>query len=241
MNEYITETKISVNSCDAEGRIKPSAYFTLFQNAASLHADRLGVGYEELIKNDVIWMLVRCRYDVLCAPKFEQDVEVKTYPLPPRGIDFDREYVISDKSGKKLVVGTSKWCLCNYKTRKLIIRGEYGYNTQDFTEERQYDGGLKKIADFQTDGFNEFTAKTYFTDLDHNGHVNNTRYLDFVLNAVAGELGDGKITSFEIDYISELKAGETVTIYYKKTEEGFSVKCLCEGREIFRALIGVKG
>lgn len=238
MNEYITETKISVNSCDAEGRIKPSAYFTLFQNAASLHADKLGVGYEELIKNDVIWMLVRCRYDVLCAPKFEQEVEVKTYPLPPRGIDFDREYVISDKSGKKLVIGTSKWCLCNYKTRKLIIRGKYGYNTQDFTEERQYDGGLKKIADFQTDGFNEFTAKTYFTDLDHNGHVNNTRYLDFILNAVHGDLS-GDIKYLEIDYISEMKANADFTIYHKKIGNEFFGKCVSLGKEVFRAKLGL--
>lgn len=239
MKEFALKTKIDVNSCDACRRIKPSAFFTLFQNAASLHADELGMGYDELIKKDVIWMLIRCRYDVLSQPNFEQEINVKTYPLPPRGIEFDREYLITDAAGNKLVKGTSKWCLCNYKTRKLILRGEYGYNIDEFTDEREYAGGLKKIADFPVDDFKTFTQTAYFTDLDHNGHVNNTRYLDFVLNAVAGELGDGKITSFEIDYVSELKAGETVTIYYKKTEEGFLVKCLCEGREIFRAIIGV--
>lgn len=241
MNEFTKETEFDVNSCDARGRIKPSAYFNIFQNAASLHADKLGVGFDELIKRDIVWMLIRCRYDVIRNPAFEQKGKIKTYPLPPRGIEFDREYLITDLSGETLVKGTSKWCLCNYKTRKLVVHGDVNYNNSEYVGDRQYENGLKKISDFSTDDFKTFVSRTYFTDLDHNGHVNNTRYLDFVLNAVAGELGDGKITSFEIDYISELKAGETVTIYYKKTEEGFAVKCLCDGREIFRALIGVKG
>ena len=50
MKEFILKTKIDVNSCDACRRIKPSAFFTLFQNAASLHADELGMGYDALIK-----------------------------------------------------------------------------------------------------------------------------------------------------------------------------------------------
>lgn len=240
MKEFIIEDKIDVNARDEKGRIKPSAVFTLFQNAASVHADKLGVGYGDLIEKDIVWMLVRCRYDLIENPALGEKVDVKTYPLPPRGVDFDREYVISDKRGNKLVKGTSKWCLCNYKTRKLLIRGEVKYNIDVFSDDRQYDKGLKKLADFSTDGFSEFTAKTFYTDLDHNGHVNNTRYLDFILNAIAADLGERRIEFLEIDYISEMKANAEFTVYYKNTGNVFFVKGISEQKEVFRAEVGVK-
>lgn len=240
MKELIIEDKIDVNARDEKGRVKPSAVFTLFQNAASVHADKLGVGYDDLIEKDIIWMLVRCRYDLIENPALGEKVDVKTYPLPPRGVDFDREYVISDKRGNKLVKGTSKWCLCNYKTRKLLIRGEVKYNIDVFSDDRQYDKGLKKLADFSTDGFSEFTARTFYTDLDHNGHVNNTRYLDFILNAIAADLGERRIEYLEIDYISEMKANAEFTVYYKNTGDVFLVKGISEQKEVFRAEVGIK-
>lgn len=238
MNEFIQKIEFDVNSCDALGRIKPSAYFDIFQNAASLHADKLGVGYDELIKRDIVWMLVRCRYDVIKDPVFEQEAAIKTYPLPPRGIEFDREYLITDLSGGTLVSGVSKWCLCNYKTRKLVACRDVKYNNAEYVENRQYENGLKKISDFPADDFKTFVSRTYFTDLDHNGHVNNTRYLDFILNAVYEEVTKD-IKYLEIDYISEMVCGEEFTIYYGKIGDEILVKCHCLGKEVFRAKVGL--
>ena len=238
MNEFTKETEFDVNSCDARGRIKPSAYFNIFQNAPSLHADKLGVGFDELIKRDIVWMLIRCRYDVIRSPAFEQKGKIKTYPLPPRGIEFDREYLITDLSGETLVKGTSKWCLCNYKTRKLVVHGDVNYNNSEYVGDRQYENGLKKISDFSTDDFKTFVSRTYFTDLDHNGHVNNTRYLDFILNAIHEEITKD-IKYLEIDYISEMVCGEEFTIYYGKTGDEILVKCHSLGKEVFRAKVGL--
>lgn len=238
MNEFTLETKIDTNACDAAGRIKPSAVFSLFQNAASLHADDLGVGYEELAKKDIIWVLVMCRYDLIKNPSFEETVGVTTYPLPSRGIDYDREYFICDKSGEKIIKGRSKWCLCNFKTRKLLIHADVNYNIDEFSDKRQYDSPLKKIPDFSIGGFKEYSSKTCYTDLDHNGHVNNTRYLDFILNAIAGEL-DGEISYLEINYISEMKSDSDFTVYYRKENDEYFVKAIGNEREIFRAKVGV--
>ena len=171
--------------CLAYDRIKPSAVFDEFQNAASLHADKLGVGFDDLIKKKAVWMLIRCRYDVFSYPSFEQPLNITTYPLKPKGIEFDREYEITDKSGNKLIKGSSMWCICNLETRKLMFGNEFTYNSEEYSDKRQYEGTLKKIPPIITDGYKSFRSRTYFTDLDHNGHVNNTRYLDFIMNALS--------------------------------------------------------
>ena len=48
-----------------------------------------------------------------------------------------------------------------------------------------------------------------FTDLDSNGHVNNTKYLDWCLNALGMEIMREKcVTGFEANYDAELRLGD---------------------------------
>ena len=145
MNELTLNTAFKINAYDVYDRIKPSAVFDEFQNAASLHADKLGVGFDDLIKKKAVWMLIRCRYDVISYPSFEQPLNITTYPLKPKGIEFDREYEITDKSGNKLIKGSSMWCICNLETRKLMFGNEFTYNSEEYSDKRQYEGTLKKI------------------------------------------------------------------------------------------------
>lgn len=239
MNELTLNTAFKINAYDVYDRIKPSAIFDEFQNVASLHADKLGVGFDDLIRKNAVWMLIRCRYDVISYPAFEQPLNITTYPFKPKGIEFDREYEITDKSGNKLIKGTSMWCICNYETRKLLFGNEVKYSDEDYSDKRQYDGTLKKIPPIITDGFKSFRSRTYFTDLDHNGHVNNTRYLDFIMNALAEE-GEFGVEYFEINYINEMKRDSEFEILYGKTEGGYSVEGISGGKEIFRAVVGVR-
>lgn len=239
MNELTLNTAFKINAYDVYDRIKPSAVFDEFQNAASLHADKLGVGFDDLIKKKAVWMLIRCRYDVISYPSFEQPLNITTYPLRPKGIEFDREYEITDKSGNKLIKGSSMWCICNLETRKLMFGNEFNYNSEEYSDKRQYEGTLKKIPPIMTDGYKSFRSRTYFTDLDHNGHVNNTRYLDFIMNALSEE-GDFCVDYFEINYINEMKRDSEFEILYGKTENGYSLRCESGEKEIFRAVVGVK-
>ncbi len=240
MNKYIENFSFGINALDANGKIKPSAVFNAFQNAASRHADALGVGFDKLAEQDLVWVLIRCRYDIIAAPPSETPLSVETYPLAPNGIDFDREYVIRDKSGNKLIIGNSKWCFCNCKTRRLALRTNIKYNDENFVKTREYDGGLKKIPPFSTDGFDLFHSKTTFTDLDKNGHVNNARYLDFILDALSAD-GAIDVKSLEINYVSEMKANSEFDVYYKKDDSAYLVAAKTDDKDSFRAVVELKG
>ena len=233
--KYILRT----SDFDVYDKLRPSAILDLFQDAAGEHASVIGVGYEDFIKRDMMWVLLRTRYELLKTPPLYSEVEVRTWPLPRGRGDFDRDYEIYSSRGELLVKGSSKWCVCNYKTRRILFGDEVRYNDDEYVGKKVYPEGIKKISDFPVESFSRYTSASAFCDLDHNGHVNNIRYADYICNAIAYEK-DEDIISFGIDYVHELQRDSEFDVFYKKENGIYSVKCLGDGLEIFRAKIAVK-
>ncbi|MBQ7642420.1 MAG: hypothetical protein IJS67_00815 [Clostridia bacterium] len=230
---------LRISDYDAYDRLRPASILDLFQDAAGEHADLIGVGYEKLIKQNIIWVLLRSRYEVIENPPLYAEVTVKTWPHERGRGDFDRDYLILGDGGKVLVKGSSKWCVCNFVTRKILFGDEVKYNDDEYFGQAVFPEGLKKISDFPTEGFTEYKGKSAFCDLDHNGHVNNIKYADFILNALRPEKGTD-ITSLEIDYIREMKADGDYSLFLKEDENGCLIKCVSSGNQIFRARVKTK-
>jgi hypothetical protein len=56
--------------------------------------------------------------------------------------------------------------------------------------------------------------KAAYSDIDYNGHVNNTRYIQWVQDTIApGILEAAARMRLDINYLSEVKFGETVEIW----------------------------
>ena len=63
-----------------------------------------------------------------------------------------------------------------------------------------------------------------YTELDHNHHVNNTRYLAWIYDALYKSGYDiHGVCDININYISEVKSGQKVDIYITKSDEGLYV------------------
>ena len=67
------------------------------------------------------------------------------------------------------------------------------------------------------------TIKPGYSRLDVNGHVNNTAYADFALDAAAAIL-TGPVESFQIDYRHELRLGSCVHLSALE-DEGSLLMC----------------
>ncbi len=239
MYKFEKEYVLRTSDFDAYDRLRPSAILDLFQDVAGQSADAMGIGHRELIKKDVIWVLLRNKFDVIKSPHPYSSVIVKTYPLSPGRGDFDRDYYIESPSGEVYIKGSSKWCLLNYKTRRILFGEEGRCFDDEYTQEKVYPEGIKKIKNFSEEGFEKYSGKTAFSDLDHNGHVNNVKYIDFAVNAINPKLGE-ELVSLEIDYVHEMQANTEYDIFYKKEDGAYYIKCLSEGKEIYRAIMEVK-
>lgn len=224
--KYESRIRLLAGHFTCKDFLAPYGILDVFQDVAGDHARGAGLGYDDLIKNKIIWILITNKYKVIKNPEFYSNVIVETWPKRKNKVDFYREYRIRDLEGNDLVHGFSRWVIANVETRKIIIPRDFEYEGE-FFEETNFPGKFEKMRDFEVEGMEKYQAKMNFTDLDHNLHVNNVRYTYHILDAIKEPV----IKEFEITYVNEAKLGDIINIYYKKDGDTYQVKGTFENNE----------
>ncbi len=239
MNKHQQKFYLRTSEFDLKSRQHPSSVLDLFQEVAGCHANKLGCGFDEMIKKDLLWMVSRIKYTVLEDTAPRTNVRVNTWPLPPARVIFQREYVITDENDKPLIIGSSEWVPVDCNTRRFgAAKDVYPYELE-FLTNKNYEGRLPRLHDFETEG-ESYTVTPGFSTIDTNGHVNNTKYANFVLNSIG--LEDNEVISdFQIDYHKEVQCGQPLTVFAKKEDNLILAKGVDEnGDKMFLCQIELK-
>lgn len=216
------EYTLRAGDFDKFDRIKPSAVLDLFQDAAGQHAVEIGVGFDDMIAREYLWVLTRVKFEIISAPNRYQTVVIKTWPLAPNRLNYRREYCIEDQSGKTLVKGSSEWVVIHSKERKLLSVPDLYNLDGNYHNEVMFEGKLGKVRDFEADCA-PYTVNAGFCELDINDHVNNTKYANYVLDAI-NPAKDDILQNFQIDYRKEVVQGTQLNIVYSKEDNIISAK-----------------
>lgn len=216
------EYRLRAGDFDKFDRIKPSSVLDLFQDAAGQHAEELGVGFADMLSREFLWVLTRIKFEIISAPARYQSVVIKTWPLAPNRLNYRREYCIEDLDGNKLIIGSSEWVVIHSAERKLLSVPDLYNLNGDYHSEVMFEGKLQKIRDFETEALPRI-IDAGFSELDVNDHVNNTKYANYVFDAINPSEYD-VLKTFQIDYRKEVMQGTQLSIYHLREENVISAK-----------------
>lgn len=227
MNKVLkTELSLRAGDFDKHNHIKPSSVLDLFQDAAGRHAEELGVGFKDMIEKSYLWVLTRIKFKIITEPKSYQKVVVKTWPLAPNKLSYRREYCIEDENGKKLIMGSSEWVVMHSEKRRFVSAPDLYPFTDGFHMEMMFENKLGKIQDFEVSGLPHI-VNVGFSELDANNHVNNTKYANYVLDAI-NPCEDDLLDVFQIDYRKEVLQGARLNIHHTRQDNFVLAKGLDE-------------
>jgi medium-chain acyl-[acyl-carrier-protein] hydrolase len=197
---------------DLNGHIKMSAIADYLQESAWRHANHLGFGYEDTKKRNEFWVIVNLMIRMTGFPEWGETITVETWP---KGIDrlfAVRDFRILKDDGDVIGAATSSWMILDQDTRRPknvdIVKPLLHLVTHDgvLKENAPFLPALKEISTFEL-------RKVRFTEVDHHGHVNNIRYIDWCLDAFPAEWHRShRIRSMLINYLAEVKTDDTVKI-----------------------------
>ncbi len=217
------EFALRTSDYDSQRILRPFCLFDLFQSVAGEHANALGCGFEDMLKKNLLWVVVRTKFERLNHPDMFQTVRVKTWPLPPSRLSFQREYLITDTNATPIAKGSSEWVAIDIHTRKIAVAKDV-YPPLPFLEEKMFEGRLRKISDF-VPAQEGYTLVPGASHTDMNNHVNNARYVDYVQDALG--LPAGKmITAMQLDFRHEVTVGTPLTLHRLQEDE---THWLCKG------------
>lgn len=234
------ESRIESYEVQPNDNVRPSTLFRLFQKAAGDDLDSFGMTYNYLREHGIVFVLSKMTLQFFGNIKSYDVVRITTRPRCCKGVFFIRDFDVA-VGGSRVAYASSMWVLLDINNRKLLrpsALDAVGKITTDMTD-------LYEIPDRRIKFHAEEMDKTdvrevYYTQIDRNGHMNNTFYPDIVYDYFpdAGKDDDtGKIIS--VYYTNEAMCGEKFDVYTKNGDREFMflAKNSQNGKDIFTAFI----
>ncbi|MDH3981833.1 MAG: thioesterase, partial [Kiritimatiellaceae bacterium] len=187
------------------------------QEAAYHHAENLGLGYSCLSKNNLGWVLSRQRIEVSRLPTWGETIIIRTWPSGRDRLFFHRDFEITDGDGNLILQASTAWSVIHVALRERIRSDFYLKSELPEVGARVFDSKLGRLKPCGCEE-GELLVVNY-GDLDMNGHVNNVRYIEWILDRLSLNFHESHaIQSLEVNYLAEAICGHTVSICSNATD-----------------------
>lgn len=214
---YEANYRMRTNDFTCHDLISPTSILDSFQDVAGNHASILGMGFNDMVKKGYYWVVSREKVSILNTIEPGSTIKVITWPEKKKGASFTRNYKIINDKNEVAVVGSSIWCVINTTTRRLERARDVDYEGE-IHDEIIYDkiNKLDENINYQ----NEYGYLIKFSDLDHNKHMNNSKYMDVFLDIMNLKENE-KIVDFQLDFVHEGKLDEILKVKYTKIDNRY--------------------
>ena len=220
MSELFTcKHEVDTYSCDTNQIIKGSGILQMCQECGRKQMDFHRPSFNDLLAEGKAWMLSRLDMVAYDEIHLGEVLDLATWACESSRATFLRMY--QAKRGDKVVAEiSSQWVLVDYESRKLLKVTDVDISNYYIGEYHEVIGDKFRVP--KETVFEEVGKKEImYSDLDTNGHMNNTYYLDVISNYVP-ELcaGTHRVQSARMYFIKEAPFGEVLTVTRSKIDEG---------------------
>ena len=215
---YQQEFLISDVLVDCYGRLLPSKLLYLMQEAAGNHFTELAMDYDALARQGMFWAITRNKVQISRLPRRGETVRIETWPMPTTRVAYPRSMVCYDEQGNEVFRSISLWVLMDLKNRSMILPGKSGIAVAGTLRGLELASPMG-LPSRQLSSHLERTVR--FTDLDRNGHMNNTKYMDWIVDLLPAHFHAGhSVREFTLCYLSEAREGDVLRLSWDFPEEG---------------------
>jgi medium-chain acyl-[acyl-carrier-protein] hydrolase len=217
--------KINSYHVDFQQKLKSSALMQFFQEAASNHAQHLTAGYNQLQLRGLFWALSRIKVEIERMPNWGESIEIETWPCGFEGLFFRRDFIIWGIDGEVLAKGVSGYLLVNTETLRPQRLASLGIVLPDNTGKYALDHFPDRISGQTGDAI--FRKKILYNEIDMNRHVNNTRYLDWVMDCFGYDhFIQNRLNSFSLEFLAETFWGDDIELHSGNENHTFHIQAI---------------
>ena len=217
MKTFLEEThKIRTYDVDFNNRLKVNSIFNYMQDIASTHADSLNFGYKDLKDSGLFWVLYWVKVQFETFPKFEDEFTIKTWAKGTYKLYGLRDFLLSNDKNEIFCRATTAWLLLNTGTKRITeIK-----NLPSYRPSMENEHALKDLpSKINFENKKEFVFKKHvgYSNIDLNRHVNNEKYIEFILDCYTEEHhAQNQIKNMTVSFLSETKYDDLLEIYLNK-------------------------
>ncbi|MDR1762923.1 MAG: acyl-[acyl-carrier-protein] thioesterase [Dysgonamonadaceae bacterium] len=207
--------------CDFTGRATLPVMSSFILDAASIHAQQRGFGFEEISKDNVAWVLSRLSIEIYQYPVSNQSIRVETWIENVGRFFTQRCFRFVDEEEKTLGYALSIWAAIDIATRRPVDIPSWRPDLLPFVAEDR-ECPIKKMEKIHSvEGVEPVMGYTVrYSDIDINRHMNSMKYIEHVVNVFdLQKFKENIISKFEIVYLQEGAFGEKLKLYRSDISE----------------------
>jgi acyl-ACP thioesterase len=204
---FVKEFDVHYYEVNRHKEAEPVTILNYLEETAISHSYQVGLGIDKLMAEGVVWVLNRWMVNVERYPMYGQKVSVETWPSGFDRFIANREFLVRNENNEIIARASSVWLLINFdKRRPTRIPQEFG---------ELYGINNKKVCTFASDdekipegAYIEKELAIMRSDIDTNGHVNNKKYMGWLLETLPEEVYlNYSLSTFDVKYKKEINSG----------------------------------
>ncbi|MDA7502047.1 thioesterase [Chitinophagales bacterium] len=196
---------------DKQNEASMASICRLLQETAWGHAEKIDLGYR-LFKEGKFWALNRMYFEINRFPVYQENISIETWVKDSPGIFAFREFCVKDEKGNELINCSSKWLLLDLVRRRPCRISSIDRPMPERID-REFFALGKDVLKKDPRGVIIDNTRVGYLDLDRYGHVNNVRYLEWVLANFSGQHHSEKqLASIDIYFRKEAVEGDEIQI-----------------------------
>ena len=249
--------KIRSTETDFQDKIHFQTLYSMLQEAAGENAVDYGWGAETMDRMNLCWVLVRMSVRMNTLPAWKDKIHIETWSRGAEKIYVSRDFIIRDDARNELGQASSIWIVLDKSTHKPVrpnVLLDIALTKSDETSVFSFISpkiNPVHTCDYMTEHLHESCLLKYadFSDIDRNGHVNNSKYIAWCIDAYYKHFSKKQkekppaISGMDINYISELHFSDRINFFLTNNGmnqnqiDGFVAKT---GKIAFSALLFIE-
>lgn len=213
---YQMKMKIPFDMADMNGHVKLPDVILLSLQVSGMQSIELGVSDKAILEDyNLVWIITDYDIEVVRLPRFAEEITIETEALSYNRLFCYRRFTIYDEAGQEIIRMLATFVLMDRDSRKVHAV------EPDIVAPYQSDFDKKLIRGPKYANLEEPISKDYhvrFYDLDMNGHVNNSKYLDWIFEVMGADFLTKYIPKkINLKYVKEVRPGGVITSAVERT------------------------
>lgn len=207
---YSYDFRVGFSQADVDQRMTVTAMVDEFQDVSCFHSDELGVGFNYLRPQGLVWLISYWELEIIKTPMYFDKLTVGTYPYDFKGFFGYRNFYLKDEQGDYCVKADSLWIfmdVASQSPRKILPKMAEAYKCKDKLDMEYHKRHIVVPADIQAETTDAEPIEVAKYHLDFNGHVNNGQYVKMAVGLLPREITTKRL---RVEYRKQAFLGDVI-------------------------------
>ena len=229
-SETCERYEIEYQNVDYYGEYKYADLLSKLSNLATKNAIEIGL-WNKSFNGKYGWVLVKQTVKLIRPLLVGENLTVSTRAKGERKIQYFRTYDL--KVNNEVVGGVySIWTLIDIEKRRIVRPQKVGITIPECEEYNSFVEKYEPLLELDT---HKVTSRhVLYSDIDLNKHMNNARYLEWVMDLIPQEVLEKYfIGEMTMHYLKEIAPKSRVDLYYGQEDDCFKIEFKIEEQTHF--------